>query len=140
MTQYLSLLGKRIPFVIIAIFSLSIISFTVQGVAARPAMKASNNPLCISYDSKERLITVTCRSARLTDIANKLKDGNILKRQSLSSSSSSVEGSNNRGREETNSDTVWLLNAGLLIDKGGYFLYQLNRYQMVKANSSRGKN
>ena len=103
------LLDIRILFVIIATFSLSVLSFTIEDGAAQPAIKASTTPLCINYDSKERLITVTSRSASLTDIANILKDENILKKEQPSSSStSSVEGSNNRGREEANSNTVWL--------------------------------
>ena len=48
---------------------------------------ASSSPLCITYDPKERLITINCCSARLTDIANILKDENILKKESSSGSS-----------------------------------------------------
>jgi mannuronan 5-epimerase len=125
LSEYLSLLDKKILFVIIATFSSSVLFFTIEDGAAQPAIKASITPLCIKYDSKERLITVTCRSARLTDIANILKDENILKKEQPSSVTTSapiVESSNNRGgEEEANSSTVWLLNAGLLIDKGATF-------------------
>jgi mannuronan 5-epimerase len=52
---------------------------------------------CVSYDPPNRTITIKCQSASLTDIHNQLNDDNVLNKQA---------------------DGVWLLNAGIMIDKG----------------------
>jgi poly(beta-D-mannuronate) C5 epimerase len=52
---------------------------------------------CITYDSEERLITITCKSTTLMDINNQLNDPNILH------------------KETTNG--VWLLNGGIIIEQ-----------------------
>jgi poly(beta-D-mannuronate) C5 epimerase len=48
---------------------------------------------CITYDSSEKIITITCKSANLTDIDNQLKDPGILHKETT--------------------DGTWLLNAGI---------------------------
>ncbi|MDP9288704.1 MAG: right-handed parallel beta-helix repeat-containing protein [Thermoproteota archaeon] len=53
---------------------------------------------CINYNPSKRTITVSCSSARLTDIDNKLHDSSILTKQSPAG--------------------VWFLNANLVIAKG----------------------
>jgi len=53
---------------------------------------------CITYNSEEKVITITCKSATLTDINNQLNDPDLLH------------------KEITN--RVWLLNAGIIIEKG----------------------
>ena len=58
--------------------------------------KQDPNP-CITYEPDNRIITITCKHATLTDIDNQLKDPGIL-------------------HKETN-DGIWLLNAGIVIDK-----------------------
>jgi mannuronan 5-epimerase len=57
---------------------------------------------CINYNPSTVTITVSCTSARLTDINNKLHDASILVKQSPSSG-------------------VWLLSANLVIAKGATF-------------------
>jgi hypothetical protein len=52
---------------------------------------------CINYDPYIRTITMSCSSARLTDIDNQIHDSNILSKQS--------------------SAGAWLLNANLVIVK-----------------------
>jgi parallel beta-helix repeat protein len=61
----------------------------------------SNSPPagCINYNPSTRTITVSCSSARLTDIDNTLHDSNILSKQSPA-------------------DGVWYLNSNLVIAKG----------------------
>src|SRR5919108_1954234 len=56
---------------------------------------------CIAYDASNKLITITCDSATITDIANQLKNPNILHKETPSSGS-----------------RIWLLNAGIEIAKG----------------------
>jgi hypothetical protein len=49
-----------------------------------PTTQSSNGSSsgCINYDPSARTITVSCNSAGLTDIDNKLHDGSILTKQS----------------------------------------------------------
>jgi poly(beta-D-mannuronate) C5 epimerase len=64
-----------------------------------------SNENCISYDPSNRMITIRCESATsLTDIDNQLNDHSILDKQQKANN-------NNDGG-------VWLLNAGIIIDKG----------------------
>ena len=58
---------------------------------------SSSSSECITYNPEEKVITITCKSATLTDVNNKLKDPNILH------------------KEATNG--VWLLNAGIMIEQ-----------------------
>ena len=52
---------------------------------------------CITYDPNDNIITITCKSATLTDIDNQLKDPDILQIENIASK-------------------VWLLNAGIVIE------------------------
>jgi hypothetical protein len=70
---------------------------------------ATNSAACISYDSTDNIITVSCSSASLTDIYNQVKDANVIHKE---------ENNTNGG---DNHEGVWLLNAGLLIAKGAVF-------------------
>jgi poly(beta-D-mannuronate) C5 epimerase len=60
---------------------------------------ATNSAACISYDSTDNIITITCSSASLTDINNQLNDNTILDRQ----------------QQQISDNGVWLLNAGIMI-------------------------
>jgi mannuronan 5-epimerase len=71
------------------------IAATTVSPAAAPSFPNEN---CISYDSSNRIITIRCKSATLTDIDNQLNDESILDKQP------------NNG--------VWLLNAGIIVDEG----------------------
>jgi hypothetical protein len=68
-----------------------------QQEGAQPA--AGNGNGCISYDSVRRMITVSCRSATLTDISNQLNDPGLLSK-------------------EPQQNGTWLLNANITINKG----------------------
>jgi hypothetical protein len=52
--------------------------------SSSPTTQSSNGSSsgCINYDPSARTITVSCNSAGLTDIDNKLHDGSILTKQS----------------------------------------------------------
>jgi mannuronan 5-epimerase len=57
----------------------------------------ANSSKCISYDKPERSILISCGLVHLTDIANQINEQNVLKKES--------EGN-------------WLLDAGIIIEKG----------------------
>lgn len=59
---------------------------------------SSPSSSCITYNSEEKVITITCKSATLTDINNQLKDPDVLHKETT--------------------DGVWLLNAGIAIEQG----------------------
>jgi mannuronan 5-epimerase len=77
------------------IFPLSLDNQT--GYASTTVAANENKVNCISYNSIEKSITITCNSANLTEINNELNNPSILSKQP---------------------NGVWLLNAGLVIDKG----------------------
>ncbi|MBV9667806.1 MAG: right-handed parallel beta-helix repeat-containing protein [Nitrososphaeraceae archaeon] len=70
-------------------------------VKAQPqrVLSTNNNTSCIKYNAAERLITVSCKSATLTDIYNQLKNPDVLDK-------------------DPQQQGVWLLNANITIDKG----------------------
>jgi mannuronan 5-epimerase len=76
--------------------SLTIYSFHAQ-TTEQSFSSSSSSSECITYNPEEKVITITCKSATLTDVNNKLKDPNILH------------------KEATNG--VWLLNAGIIIEQ-----------------------
>jgi parallel beta-helix repeat protein len=63
-------------------------------------IEESSSGGCITYDSEERIVTVNCKSANLTDIDNQLKDSRILHKEN-----------------STKDDTIWLLNAAIVVAK-----------------------
>jgi len=77
---------------------------------------ASISSSCINYDPSLRTITVSCSSAGLTDIDNKLHDSNILAKLSP--------------------DGVWLLRANLVIAKGATFQMNSNDTKWLRISSS----
>ena len=56
-----------------------------------------NTDRCISYDKSERSILISCGLVHLTDIANQINEQNVIKKES---------------------DGNWLLDAGIIIEKG----------------------
>ena len=86
----------------------TVLNIPIYQEAIAQAPRTAGSSSCINYDPSARLITVTCTSARLTDVYNSLNDPNILgiERQRESSSSSG---------------NLWLLNANLKISQGATF-------------------
>jgi parallel beta-helix repeat protein len=79
---------------------LSLLSFlSTLLIYASVAETGESTSSCITYDSVENLITITCRHANLADIDNAIDNSNVL-------------------RKETASDDehIWLLNASILVD------------------------
>ena len=93
-------------FIIISLSSLLVITGLIDFSEVKAQQEggtpltAGNGNGCISYDSVERLITVSCKSATLTDIYNQLNDPSIL------------------NKEQHQRNDVWLLNANITINKG----------------------
>jgi mannuronan 5-epimerase len=81
------------------------LSFTTLAYAASSDSSSSEmeNPSlterssnCITFDSEERIITITCEATNLTTISNQLNDSDVLDR-------------------DTTIDKVWILNAGVTV-------------------------
>ncbi len=70
---------------------------------------------CINYNPSTRTITVTCSSARLTDVDNKIHDNDILLKQSP--------------------DGVWFLRANMVIAKGATFSIDPTDTKWLKISS-----
>ncbi|MGC1930242.1 MAG: hypothetical protein WA667_14810, partial [Candidatus Nitrosopolaris sp.] len=70
---------------------------------------------CINYNPSKRTITVSCSSARLTDIDKKIHDASILARQSPAG--------------------LWFLNANLVIAKGATFHIDSTDTKWLKISS-----
>jgi mannuronan 5-epimerase len=64
-------------------------------VQATPSFTPSSSN-CITFDSEERIITVTCRTSNLTEIDNQLKDQGVLHTDDVV-------------------DKGWILNAGIIV-------------------------
>src|SRR5215204_1521398 len=63
-----------------------------------PIQATTTDASCIRYNSSEKVISITCKGANLTGVYNQLKDPNLL-------------------RKGVDGDGVWLLNAGIVIEK-----------------------
>ena len=89
--------------ILVGSFSLYLPSLhiSIYAQVGREPSSFSNNNDCIKYDSAQNIISVSCNSANLTDINNKIRNPDILKKAEASS---------------TRSD--WLLNAAIVIEKG----------------------
>ena len=112
-TVGLSLLSSS-PAIMLVIFVVVMIAVVLQSTSTlilpfsyaqqQQRNAATNSAACISYDSKDNIITITCDSASLTDINYQLNDDTIL------------------GKEQQQSDNgVWLLNAGIIVAEDATF-------------------
>lgn len=70
---------------------------------------------CIAYNPEEKVITISCKSATLTDINNQLKEPDVLH------------------KETTNG--VWLLNAGIVIEQGATLYINSTDTSWLKINA-----
>jgi hypothetical protein len=88
-----------------------------NGSTIPPSSQSNTAPPsgCINYNPSTRTITISCNSARLTDIDNKLHDSSVLAKQSPKG--------------------IWFLNANLLIAKGAVFHMDPTDVKWLKINS-----
>ena len=84
---------------------------TTTTTAAPPTPASSFNENCVSYDPSSRTITIRCKSINLSDIDNQLNDDSILDKQA---------------------NGVWLLKAGITIDKGAVLNIDSNDVKWLK--------
>jgi mannuronan 5-epimerase len=87
--------------------------------SASPQSKTTTTAAdCINYDSSTETITVSCNSARLSDVYNQLHDNRILAKQSQ--------------------DGTWFLSANLVIAKGAIFHIDSTDTKWLRISSSAG--
>ena len=94
---------------------INLLSNTVEGVSE------SNQNQCIEYNSIQKLILIKCGSIHLTDIYNALYDSTVLK----------VD----KGNEKTGTK-VWILNAGIIIDKGSTLMIDSSDTSWLKITAT----
>jgi mannuronan 5-epimerase len=71
-------------------------------------MAQSKTSECVQYETKQRLIHINCKSLHLSDIHEHLNNASILRSESNASTN-----------EDTTNGKVWILNAGIVIEKEG---------------------
>jgi parallel beta-helix repeat protein len=82
----------------------------------------SHDSQCIDYESSQKLIEVRCKSIRLTDIYNHLNNPSIL----------GIENDNGTSISTLNHSKVWILDAGIVVDKGGSLIIDSNDTSWLK--------
>ena len=97
-----------------SLFSLIIVlfplSFYSPPIYATPSSEMESPTLagspsnCITFDSEERIITITCKTSNLSQIDSQLKNPDVLRRDGIA-------------------DKGWILNAGLTVDSKCRSLY-----------------
>jgi mannuronan 5-epimerase len=87
-----------------------------------PTQSKTTTPVsgCINYDSSTKTITVSCNSARLSDVYNQIHDNSILTKESL--------------------DGTWFLSANLVISKDATFYINSTDTRWLKISSLAGPN
>jgi poly(beta-D-mannuronate) C5 epimerase len=97
--KYTILSSRSGVIVILLLLSLSstLLVYFSSSSSSSFAQVTESTSSCIRYDSSEKIITITCKSANLTDIDNQLKDPGILHKETGAADDTGV----------------WLLNAGI---------------------------
>ena len=76
---------------------------------------------CINYDSLQKLIHISCKSIHLNDIYKSIKNTSILGMEN----STGINASTPKGK-------VWILNAGITIEKSGELVIDSNDTSWLK--------
>src|SRR6266496_782494 len=82
-----------------------------HGLQSSTTTPSSSPSSCITYDSTARLITISCQSVSLSDIYNQINNHGVLDKQPQG---------------------VWILNAGIVIDKGAFLHIDSNDTKWLK--------
>lgn len=80
-------------------------------IAVTPNASAQTNAnvtACFQYDAKQKLIHISCKSIRLGDIYEQLNNASLLRIENITGP-----------KEGTPNGKVWILNAGITIEKNG---------------------
>ena len=86
--------------------------YTVESLEGHFDNVYGSEDSCIKFDTKTRLITIVCKSARLSDIEKQVDNSSILKRESLDSISNQL-----RPITSVQGNRIWILNAGIIVGK-----------------------
>ena len=107
----------------IASLLLSSILIGSTQIAVPPnTMAQTNTSICIQYDADQKIIKIRCKSVHLSDIYKQLNNTNIIR----------VESSNNGSDESLPNVKVWVLNAGVIVEKDGGLIIDSSDTYWVK--------
>jgi mannuronan 5-epimerase len=130
------LLLSVIIFVIVAVVIIVVV--TVPSISsallllpfsyAQQQNAATDSAACISYDSIDKIITISCGSASLTDIDNQIKDANVIHKED-NTVATAVDNGDHYGGE------VWLLNAGIIVAHTGTLYINSTDTTWIKINA-----
>lgn len=81
---------------------------------------------CITFDSKTRLISISCKIASLSDVDRKLNNASILRLENPSSETSEAS------PPSSHSKNIWILNAGIVIEKNATLVIDSNDTSWLK--------
>ncbi|HSF00872.1 MAG TPA: right-handed parallel beta-helix repeat-containing protein [Nitrososphaeraceae archaeon] len=82
-------------------------SFITVELQAQKEESEIEEEKCISYNKSEKLISISCKYADFADISKQITDPKILKRESTITTTNTTD----------NNEKVWLLNAGISVEK-----------------------
>ena len=101
------------------IFSLSLLLLPIpKDIEAQKAESEIEGESCVSYNKSEKLISITCKYADFADVAREITDPNILKLEPTAKATTSTKSTNTTNTSENNNnEKVWLLYAGLKVEK-----------------------
>jgi hypothetical protein len=84
-------------------------SFITVEIQAQKEEYEIEEEKCISYNKSEKLISISCKYDDFVDISKQITDPKILKRESTITTTTNTTDNNN--------EKVWLLNAGISVEK-----------------------
>ncbi len=80
---------------------------------------------CVSFDSAKRLISIACKSARLSDIANQLHNSSIISLEKQSDNDGKLE-------DSSKSSKIWILRAGIVVKENATLIIDSNDTTWLK--------
>jgi mannuronan 5-epimerase len=86
----------------------------------------STDSQCVEYESAQKLIHVRCKSIHLTDIHNHLDNPNIL----------GIENNNDGPLSSFKNEKVWILDAGIVVEKEGGLIIDSSDTSWLKITST----
>lgn len=94
---------------IMMLLLVSFVLITLAQIGIMPSATAqSKTSECVQYEAKQKLIHINCKSIHLSDINEHLTNASILRSESNASTNT-----------DTDNGKVWILNAGIVIEKEG---------------------
>jgi mannuronan 5-epimerase len=109
-----------------------ILPFSYASYAQQPQNAATNLASCISYDSTDNIITISCGSASLTDIYNQVKDPSVIHREE---NTAAITTTSANGGDNHREGGVWLLNAGIVVTDTGTLYINSTDTTWLKINA-----